>query len=666
MPLDFPSNPANGDVYTDGTTGNRYVWVNSYSYWSYQAANIVGSATNTNILFSDSGVANGTAGLTFNKTTNTVFLGNSTANAVWTVTLLALTNSTANINLTIPTAAQITNGNYFLNANGVWSLVSAAPGGANTNVLFNDSGSANSTAGFTFNKATNNAFIANSLVVGANAVHNVSSFTIVGNTTTAPTTTLTGTGLTAGNTSITGAPQIIIANSAGNTTINTTSILVGSNAVHNLSSFTIVGNTTTAPTVTHSGTGITAGNTSITGAPQLIVANSAGTTTINTNFISTTSISGNLTGNVTATSISGNLTGNVSATTISGNLTGNVSAITITGNLTGNVAATTIAGNLTGNVAAITITGNLTGNVVATTISGNLTGNVSATTVSATGNVTVGANVFMNLTSHVVLGNTTTAPTVTLTGTGLTAGNTSITGAPQIIIANSAGNTTINTTSVVVGSNAVHNLSAFSITGNTTTAPTATLQGANLQIGNTTVTGAPQLIVANSAGTTTINTNFISTTSISGNLTGNVTATTGTFGSVIVANGTGLYVNSTAIDLYMNSSAGIWANGSFGTAADVLTSNGSAVYWAASAAGVNVNATYAWTNTHTFTGNVTVGNTTSNSSFLTSFFGTRNPDTFTFGSITTQANYNSVIAGPYTIAAGNTLTIATGSRVVIV
>ena len=52
------------------------------------------------------------------------------------------------------------------------------------------------------------------------------------------------------------------------------------------------------------------------------------------------------------------------------------------------------------------------------------------------------------------------------------------------------------------------------------------------------------------------------------------------------------------------------ANGSLGTNGQVLTSNGSQVYWqtVAAATGTNVNATFAWTNTHSFAANVTFGN----------------------------------------------------------
>ena len=46
--------------------------------------------------------------------------------------------------------------------------------------------------------------------------------------------------------------------------------------------------------------------------------------------------------------------------------------------------------------------------------------------------------------------------------------------------------------------------------------------------------------------------------------------------------------------------------------------------------------------------------------------GVSNKQTLDFGTYTTNAPLNTVIAGPYTIATGNTLVIATGSRVVII
>lgn len=54
---------------------------------------------------------------------------------------------------------------------------------------------------------------------------------------------------------------------------------------------------------------------------------------------------------------------------------------------------------------------------------------------------------------------------------------------------------------------------------------------------------------------------------------------------------------------------GIYANASYGTAGQLLTSNGTGVYWSSpGAASVNTAAQYTWTNTHVFSANVAFGN----------------------------------------------------------
>jgi len=49
-----------------------------------------------------------------------------------------------------------------------------------------------------------------------------------------------------------------------------------------------------------------------------------------------------------------------------------------------------------------------------------------------------------------------------------------------------------------------------------------------------------------------------------------------------------------------------------------------------------------------------------------SLFGESNPNNFASGTYATNAALNTVIVGPYTIATGNTFTVTTGSRVVII
>lgn len=113
--------------------------------------------------------------------------------------------------------------------------------------------------------------------------------------------------------------------------------------------------------------------------------------------------------------------------------------------------------------------------------------------------------------------------------------------------------------------------------------------------------------------------------------------------------------------------AAIYANGGPGTSGQVLSSNGSAVYWATpGAASVNVSAQYTWTNTHTFNSNTTVGNATFANTFLNSYTGISNPQSLTAGVLQTSATLNTLLVGPYTISSGNSLVITTGSRVVII
>lgn len=80
------------------------------------------------------------------------------------------------------------------------------------------------------------------------------------------------------------------------------------------------------------------------------------------------------------------------------------------------------------------------------------------------------------------------------------------------------------------------------------------------------------------------------------------TSLTPTFTSATFGNSTvNTTVNSTAISV-----KSLVANGGIGTAGDVLFSNGSGSYWAPSGAlGTNVNATFAWTNTHSFSNTIT-------------------------------------------------------------
>jgi hypothetical protein len=86
-------------------------------------------------------------------------------------------------------------------------------------------------------------------------------------------------------------------------------------------------------------------------------------------------------------------------------------------------------------------------------------------------------------------------------------------------------------------------------------------------------------------------------------IVGNSSINAVTNSSTIALNGT-VVVNNTT---FVFGSKGVSANGSLGLDSQVLTTNGSAAYW--SSAGVNTNATYVWSNAHTFNGVVTFAQT---------------------------------------------------------
>ena len=208
------SNGTVGQVLTSNGTSN--------AYWSTVSGGGggVGSSVNTEILFNDSGSVNGSLSLVFNKTTNTITvannltvlgnatinttgftIGNSSVNVAINASSIAITNSTANINLNIPTAAQISAATYYLNANGQWVTVSGGggtPGGSNTDIQYNNSGSFAGSGGiFTYNYVTSTV-TANNLSIVGNATINTTVFTI-GNST--GNTTISANGISIDNTS---------------------------------------------------------------------------------------------------------------------------------------------------------------------------------------------------------------------------------------------------------------------------------------------------------------------------------------------------------------------------------------------------------------------------------------------------------------------------------
>ena len=153
-----------------------------------------------------------------------IMFGNSTVNAVINSISFKLSNSTVTYTQSLPTAAQQA-GQYFQHANGAWVLVSSStPGGSNTFVQFNDSTSLNGTAGFTFDKATNNMTLANTMTIGGSTIANSTVVQVGANS--IQNTTAQFVGNSTAN-SVQTSANFTIANSTGTATLTPTTLTVG-------------------------------------------------------------------------------------------------------------------------------------------------------------------------------------------------------------------------------------------------------------------------------------------------------------------------------------------------------------------------------------------------------------------------------------------------------
>jgi hypothetical protein len=119
------------------------------------------------------------------------------------------------------------------------------------------------------------------------------------------------------------------------------------------------------------------------------------------------------------------------------------------------------------------------------------------------------------------------------------------------------------------------------------------------------------------------------------------------------ATGRGLTINQTGQSTFGNTvffaNVGFSANGTLGTSGQVLTSNGSSSYWANATGGAY------------YKGNLgTVGATADRGNLY------RINSNNQTASITIAAGENALTCGPITIDAGQTLTIETGGRAVII
>jgi len=194
---------------------------------------------NTHIQYNKSGSLGGSAGFTFNETTNNVTIANTL-----TVPNLRInaSNPPANSTSTGSTGTVAWDSDYLYVAVGTdtWKKTpittdgagggGGSPGGSNTHIQYNDSNTFNGSAAFTFNEATNTVTLSNTLAIGSNVTVNTSTIFIgnssVNTTITAGNVHLQGTQLTVGNVVLTGE-QITIGNSTVNTVFTANSFGLG-------------------------------------------------------------------------------------------------------------------------------------------------------------------------------------------------------------------------------------------------------------------------------------------------------------------------------------------------------------------------------------------------------------------------------------------------------
>jgi hypothetical protein len=137
------------------------------------------------------------------------------------------------------------------------------------------------------------------------------------------------------------------------------------------------------------------------------------------------------------------------------------------------------------------------------------------------------------------------------------------------------------------------------------------------------------LYTSNGSNLITVGANLLNQT-VTGNLAiANIVSTTGmlidqqssTYNLTIRVNGYNTTFGNSGLLTIPN---GISANGSNGTAGQVLTSNGTSAYWStiAAASGVNVDSQYIWSNTQTFSNVITFSQTINGTANNTLFVGT--------------------------------------------
>ena len=403
----------------------------------------------------------------------TVAIGGRRTPGVLTANQALVANATGFINTIQAANAVITslsaNGSYgtagqVLVSNGTAIFWGTGTTGANTQVQFNDSGVANGSAGFTFDKSTNTLAVANTLTVVnvLGTTVNAASHT-VGSNFIANSTAIVGTGFANITTSVNSALLTVGTSFIANTTgayhtgvVNAASHTVGSNFIANSTAIVGTGFANITTSVNSAlftvGTTFTA-NSTLVNAAAINVTGQVNTATF---FASTTA------------NVGANVQANTTAFLISSNSTVNT-IVTATSFTQANTTATPFVANATGlyhtgvvNAASHTVGTTFTANATLVNAAAiNITGQTNTTTFFATTSANVGTNVQANTTAFFVAANSTVNTTITATSitqrstssTPLTANEIGIyhTGTVNAATLSVGTNFVANTTRVVIG-----------------------------------------------------------------------------------------------------------------------------------------------------------------------------------------------------------------------
>lgn len=372
--ISFINTVANSTVLgSNSNTELTSTWaIKTYINGQLATANPAGS--DTDVQFNDGGSLNGTAGLTFAKTSNTVTIAN---------TLLLGTTASLNssaIYIQANSSVNVTSNGSALIINGQVNTT------VNSSLLVN-------TSFFTFGNSTANASMTNASFTIANST--VSTALGTGSVTVGANATLNTSTLFIGNSTVNAVHNSSVVLMSGNLQITTTTFQVGNSTVN-----TVVNSTFISTAQANLSTGFNVGANVIGNTTAYFVGNS----TVNSVIASATATLGGTLLVIGNTTIQG-------ANLFFSGANANFTANTILGGTN-----TVVSSNLTVTGANLSVTGANTSFTTNTTIAG--TNTLISSNVSLTGaNLYVtGANT--NFTSNVTLGGTNTVISSNLTLSG--------------------------------------------------------------------------------------------------------------------------------------------------------------------------------------------------------------------------------------------------------